>query len=194
MVTLLTAFKLVAALAIIASFVWLSLRLRSPGAVTGLVQWALSNQNAVRRGLAIAQVAAGLALCGLGYAAGREHLHLILDGSRTQGRIISYRQVRMPNSGGATWDVIALPKVEFVTDGQTFHFEDWMGSESEVLNLPVLVLYDPSHPATAMIDRRVMNWVPWAPMIAVGMLLLASAARRGIRGMRQKLATTTTLT
>jgi hypothetical protein len=34
------------------------------------------------------------------------------------------------------------------------------------------VLYDPVHPTSAMIDRQVMNWIPWGPTIGVGAFLI----------------------
>ena len=181
--TTLDAVKSVAALAIIVSLVWLGLRIASPGGAASLTQWALSNGDKVRRGLAVVQVIAGLVLCLLGYVGGREHLHLILEGVRGDGRIVSYRQESLPNSGDARWNYLSLPEVEFTARGQTYRFEDSVGSGSEVLNQRVLVLYDPNHPATAMVERPIMNWVPWAPMIAVGLLLLISAARRAMRGI-----------
>jgi hypothetical protein len=42
----------------------------------------------------------------------------------------------------------------------------------------VIVLYDPTNPSVAMIDRPVWNWIPWAPTFAVG-LFLALAAIKG---------------
>ena len=62
-----------------------------------------------------------------------------------------------------------------------------MGSPS-MGSLPdrVTVLYDPARPSDAMIDRPVWNWLPWAPIGAVG-LFLALVAVKGWLGHRVSL-------
>jgi len=76
-----------------------------------------------------------------------------------------------------------MPVVEYRACGdQTVRFEDWLGStrpgkrnhRSEI----VQVLYDPTKPSVAMIDRPIWNWVPWAPVVVVGVLLIMSGIRR----------------
>ena len=179
--TVVPALKLGITLAIIISFVWVFFRMvSSPESVRGAVAWILANKSSVRRLLATIQLIAGLGLCALGYWGGRDHLSLILSGEHAEGRVIGYRQEQLPNSGSAAWNYISLPKVEFVIGTQAIQFEDHVGYGSEVLNLRVPILYDPKTPSRAMIDHRLMNWVPWAPMIAVGLLLLLSFARREI--------------
>ena len=180
--TVVPALKLGIAFAIIISFVWVSFRMvSSPESVRGAVAWILANKFSVRRLLAMIQLIAGLGLCALGYLGGRDHLFLVLSGAHAEGRVIGYRQEQLPNSGSAAWNYISLPKVEFVTGRKAIQFEDHVGYGSEVLNLRVPILYDPKTPSRAMIDHSLMNWVPWAPMIAVGLLLLLSFARHEIR-------------
>jgi uncharacterized protein (DUF983 family) len=41
----------------------------------------------------------------------------------------------------------------------------------------VIVLYDPARPSDAMIDRPVWNWLPWAPIAAVGCVLMLVAIK-----------------
>ena len=56
-------------------------------------------------------------------------------------------------------------------------FKDWMGTNAAVLNVRVTVLYDPANPSSAMIDRPVWNWIPWAPAFAVGLFLMLVAIK-----------------
>jgi len=72
-----------------------------------------------------------------------------------------------------------MPVIEFTAGHDAVRFRDWMGSNLRVpMGGSVPDLYDPAHPANAMIDRPVWNWIPWGPMLAIALLLLAS----GIRG------------
>src|SRR6266566_3817438 len=69
-----------------------------------------------------------------------------------------------------------MPIVEFHTNDRFVHFQDWLGNSiAGSKNVPAIVLYDPANPAVAMIDRPVWNWIPWAPIFAVGLLLVLSA-------------------
>ncbi len=52
-----------------------------------------------------------------------------------------------------------------------------MGTNAAVLNVRVTVLYDSANPTSAMIDRPVMNWIPWAPTFAVGLFLILVAIK-----------------
>ena len=48
---------------------------------------------------------------------------------------------------------------------------------NQTLRNRVTVLYDPAHPSDAMIDRPIWNWLPWAPIGAVGLFLILVAMR-----------------
>jgi hypothetical protein len=54
---------------------------------------------------------------------------------------------------------------------QNIRFQDWLASNSRGGG-QVDVLYNQDRPETAMIDRTVMNWIPWAPMLGIGLFLL----------------------
>ena len=135
----------------------------------------------------IPQIVVGMLLCGLGYFMGKTHLRLILKGERGQGRIVAYKE-RMFTYSSRSNDTFThfpgdMPVVEYRTVGdKEIRFEDWLGKSSTgMLNQSVPVLYDSADPSVAMIDRPVWNWMPWAPILAVGLLLAFDGIRRGLR-------------
>ena len=76
--------------------------------------------------------------------------------------------------------IVYLPIVEFEAQGTVVRFEDSkLVSQGESVGWPVTVLYDPGKVSLAMIDRRFWNWMPWAPSLAIG-LLLTFASLRGL--------------
>jgi hypothetical protein len=48
----------------------------------------------------------------------------------------------------------------------------------------VIVLYDPANPSLAMIDRPVWNWLPWAPIFALGLFLVLVAIKCALHALR----------
>jgi hypothetical protein len=144
----------------------------------------VSNKEKVLRCTRIALAVTGLFLLLLGYYIGREHFHLIREGVRTQGTIVGYKQENLGRdySRAANSDTIALlPIVKFQTGDRVVQFKDWMDSGKRLLNVRVTVLYDPANPSSAMIDRPVWNWIPWAPTFVVGLFLILVAAKAWLR-------------
>ena len=134
----------------------------------------------------ILQILVGVLLCGLGYFMGSAHLRLILKGERAQGRIVDYKQRNFTVSRSsqiASTSTGYMPVVEYRAMGdKRIRFEDWLGKSSTgMLNESVPVLYETTDPSVAMIDRPVWNWMPWAPIIAVGLFLVFDGIRRGLR-------------
>ena len=141
-----------------------------------LVARLTSNKAKILRYAWIPQVLAGLFLLSLGYFTGHTHFHLIREGTRVPGRIVGYKQENFRSSPGSFSSTGYMPIVEFHTNDRFVHFQDWLGNSiAGSKNVPVIVLYDPANPAVAMIDRPVWNWIPWAPIFAVGLLLVLSA-------------------
>jgi hypothetical protein len=71
-----------------------------------------------------------------------------------------------------------MPIVEFQAGDRIVRFEDWKGSSlAGSLRDRVTVLYDPARPSVAMIDRPAWNWLPWAPIAAVGLFLTLVAIK-----------------
>jgi hypothetical protein len=133
-----------------------------------------SNRQKMLRYMAGVQLLLGLFLLFMAYYMGHTHLHLIRSGGRAPGRVVGYQQHDFISSTGnsRSYTTGFLPVVEFNVNGRDVRFTDWLGSSSTG-RLPdkVTVLYDVSVPSIAMIDRPVMNWIPWAPIAAVGCFL-----------------------
>ena len=125
------------------------------------------------------QLATGLFLVLLGLYLGRVRIELMLDGARTSGRIVAYEQRLMPTSGTSGHHTLAfMPVVEFQAAARSVRFTDWLGSSvAAARNESVAVVYRRSEPSVAMIDRRVGNWLPWAPILALGLFLSLDAVR-----------------
>lgn len=133
----------------------------------------------------IPQALAGLFLLGLSYYMGAAHFHLIREGMRTRGRIIGYKQEYFSRSSGGMTTSAYMPIVEYQTNDRAVQFVDWKGTQiAGSANVPVFVLYDPANPSLAMIDRPVWNWMPWAPIFAVGLFLVLVAIKGAFRSLR----------
>ena len=149
-----------------------------------LVAWLTGNREKILRYAWIPQVFAGLVFLGLSYLMGHAHFHLIREGVRTAGRIVAYKQERFRRSSGSS-STSFMPIVEFHTHDRFIQFEDWLGSNSAgALSNPVIVLYDPANPSLAMIDRPVWNWLPWAPIFALGFFLVLVAIKGALHALR----------
>ncbi len=176
--------KVVAAPAIIVTYLKWRSRLTSSqqalSAINRLVEWAINNKAKILRYTRVAQAVTGLFLMLLGYYIGIEHFHLVTRGVRAPGTIVGYKQeyfpgnYSRPSSSGTT---ALMPLVKFQAGDRVIQFKDWMGTNAAVLNVRVTVLYDPVNPSSAIIDRPVWNWIPWAPTFAVGLFLVLVAIR-----------------
>lgn len=146
-----------------------------------IAAWVARKGARILRRLWILQALTGLLFLALAYHMGRSHLTLVLSGASAQGRIVGYEEKRLSfrtDSGGYRTRTAFMPVVEFPRDGAVARFTDWKGSAiADGLHDRVGVLYDPENPASAMIDRSLWNWLPWAPCAALGGFLLVVAAR-----------------
>lgn len=126
------------------------------------------------------QIAVGIFLLAFGYWIGHDHCRLVFWGVKVQGKLVAYQEQHFShNSAGTSYsDTASMPVVEFRAQGQTIRFRDWVGSNFRTpMGGFVQILYDPQYPNNAMIDRPIMNWIPWAPMMVVGTLLTISGFR-----------------
>src|SRR5207248_1431044 len=110
----------------------------------------------------------------------RGHFDLIRHGMRAAGRVVGYEPRTFVSTSGSsrlsTTTTAFMPIVEFRASARVVRFTDWLGSRSAGhLSDAVTVLYDPANPSQAMIDRPVMNWIPWMPIAATGLLLVFAA-------------------
>jgi len=156
--------------------------------VERLVKQAVANGEAIRRYAPLIQAALGVALIGLGAAVGHEHLHLILDGERTTGRIVGAEQRDFSDHTRQSLSNIGyMPVVEFQVGDRTVRFTNWMGSRHRPVNgTTVTVFYAADDPARAMIDRAGLNWIPWAPLLAVGVFLVVVALKGWAANVRKR--------
>jgi len=74
---------------------------------------------------------------------------------------------------------------EFQADDRSIRFESWMGGPDRPRNGERIgVFYDAADPSDAMIDRAILNWMPWAPCAAIGLRLTLSALRGWLATLR----------
>jgi|SRR5882724_1103766 len=147
------------------------------------VAWALANRARIFRYYFIPQFLAAALFLSFAYATGRVHARLLLTGVHTRGKIVGLKPVRIRSrSNGVTshGSTIYEPTVEFALNDRVVRFQEWKGSESNFgLGWSVPVIYDPSDPSFAMMDRGFWNWLPWAPCFAGG-FLVGLAAIKGL--------------
>ena len=68
---------------------------------------------------------------------------------------------------------MSLPVVEFVLGGNQVRFVDWKGGASNYGT--VAVLYDSDVQQRAIIDRPLLNWLPWGAFSIAGAFLVMAA-------------------
>lgn len=124
----------------------------------------------------------GLTFLVFGIQISRPRIYVLEGPAKTVGRVTgSMRRT------GSVWNahhtsqrsITAYhPTVEFQAGGRIVRFEDWRGLQRlPPVNSAVPVLYDPHDPSKVMIDRSFWNFIPWAPITVVGLLLLLDALR-----------------
>jgi hypothetical protein len=149
--------------------------------VEEVVARLLKNKDQILRYAYVLQAFAGAVLLIAAYIMGHAHFDLIRQGVRAPGTVVGHEQrnfVSRSSSGGTSSTLAFMPIVEFQVGEQTVRFKDWKGSSvAGDLHDRVTVLYDPASPSDAMIDRPVWNWVPWAPIGAVGLFLTLVAIK-----------------
>ena len=150
-----------------------------------LVAQIMSNREKILRYAWIMQLFAGFVFLGLAHLMGHDHFRLIRQGVRAPGTIIGYKQTTMSRSSSSSSHTAYMPIVEFHTNDRFVQFQDWLGGQiSGSTNIPVTVLYDPANPTIAMIDRPTWNWLPWAPVFALGLFLVLVAIKGFFQSQR----------
>lgn len=124
----------------------------------------------------------GLVFLGFGIHISRPRVYVLREPAKTVGRVTGYvrRSGYLWNTQHtAQYTVTGYhPTVEFQAGGQIIGFEDWRGVQRlPPVNSAVPVIYDPSDPSKAMIDRSFWNFIPWAPITVVGFLIFLNALR-----------------
>ena len=147
----------------------------------------LANREKIFRYAFVPQFLAAVTLFAVGYFTGKADVHLLLNGARTRGKVVGFQRTdlhthRNPSSNGMYGRIVYLPIVEFVAQGTIVRFKDrklLTEDEGKGVGWPVAVLYDPANVSRAMVDRPFWNWIPWAPALAIG-VLLALASLKGL--------------
>ena len=147
------------------------------------VEWVLANRGKISRYVFIPQLLVALALLGFANFTGKTDIHLLLKGARTQGRVVGFQQRRFYTnrnriSTGTPGYKVYLPIVEFEAEGAFARFEEHkLLAAGEGVGWTVPVLYDPTDPSVAMIDRSYWNWLPWGPALVIAALLLFTSIK-----------------
>lgn len=138
------------------------------------VTWILNRRRKILRYAWVPSAAFGVLLFVFAYLSEMGHLQLILEGTQTTGRIVEYKEYRDSHATSRF-----VPMVEFEANHQRIRFEDWVGrTRRRGTGDPTSVLYDSANPSHAMMDRGILNWLPWGPCAALGLLLTLSALKR----------------
>lgn len=146
--------------------------------------WIRSNATKVRRISHWLQVVTGLVLVALAWQFGKAPVALLAGGSRATGEIVRFEEVTSA-SGRRPAHSAFHPVVEFTVSGQRVQFRDrWGSGSSGGVHARVPVLFDPKEPSVALIDRPLLNWIPWAPILAVGVFLVVVGLTARLRARR----------
>jgi hypothetical protein len=158
------------------------------GGVESVVNRIVANRSRILRWMWIPQLLVGAFLLVLAFYMGRGHFDLIRHGERTAGRVVGYEPRTFVSTNASsrvsTTTTAFMPIVEFRASARVVRFTDWLGSRSAGHLSAVTVLYDPANPSQAMIDRPVMNWIPWMPIAVTGLLLVVAAFSTAWRANR----------
>lgn len=148
------------------------------------VAWLLAKRKTILRYAFVPQLLVAMVFFGFAYSTGKTDMHLLLKGARAEGKIVGFQQRRFYTSPNrvstGTWGYnVYLPIVEFEAEGTLARFEEHkLILSGEGIGWAVPLLYDPSDPSVAIIDRGFWNWLPWAPCFLIG-LPVAFASLKG---------------
>ncbi|HEX2676099.1 MAG TPA: DUF3592 domain-containing protein, partial [Polyangiales bacterium] len=119
---------------------------------------------------------------------GVQHARVVAFGARTNGTIVGYNEkhdTTYKRRGTSSSRTTYAPVVRFDLAGNSYTFEHWWSRNSPpTIGAPVFVRYDSTHPEHAMIDDGMRLWIPWAPLFALGALLMFDALRRWLARLR----------
>lgn len=143
--------------------------------------WIRRHGATIRRTLPWLQIATGILLLVIGWSIGKTPIALLSTGESTTGEIVRFEHQSSRSFTQASYSAFH-PVVEITVDGRRMQFRDRWGSSSAAgVHEAVPVLFDPRAPALALVDRPLLNWMPWAPIVLVGVLLVLA----GVVGIRR---------
>jgi hypothetical protein len=157
--------------------------------VEKLATWAGKNKGTVYSFECVLHAFVGLCIMFVAYQIGHKHICLLQDGVRTQGRIAEYKDevfittVTNFSNTSTRQGMISLPIVEFRIEDRVIRFKDWIGRESRYVATGIVpVIYSSGDPSIAMVDRPILNWMPWAPVFIAGLFLALVSVKNWLRG------------
>jgi len=143
-----------------------------------------ANREKILRYAFVLQFIAAIPFLWLANVTGKTQATLLLRSKTAPGTVVAvvpFREHKTSASGAlystrTSYDVI----VEFNPGDEPVRFQDRRGTPfAATVGSPVRVIYDPSHPPTAIMDRGYRNYLPWAPCAAIG-LFLSLVALKGL--------------
>jgi len=146
------------------------------------VLWLAANREKIFRFAFIFQFIAAVPFLWFGYITGNVQSRLLFRSQTASGRVVALipvPQYRTSSTGTlysrmTSYELI----VEFSDGSQTIRFRSWpTTSFAKTVGSPVQVIYDPSHPLTAIVDRGYWNLLPWAPSAVIGLFLFLVALK-----------------
>lgn len=141
----------------------------------------VDNRDKILRYAFLLQFIAAIPFLWFATITGKQHAHLLVSGTHTTGIIVSVVPVRFSSRSSGTTRSSSTsyePVVSFVAGNDEFRFQEWKGTAiSPRIGTKVTVIFDPSDPDIAMMDRGYLNYLPWAPCAAIGLFLLLVATK-----------------
>src|SRR5579859_5457713 len=152
-------------------------------AVTSALAFQLAaNREKILRFAFILQFIAAIPFLWFACVTGKTQASLLYGSKTAPGTVVAVFPVRLyrtSSSGaqysrGTVYDVI----VEYAPAGEPVRFQDRRTTRvAASVGSPVQVIYNPTHPLTAMVDRGYINYLPWGPPAAIGSFLILVALK-----------------
>jgi len=141
----------------------------------------VTSREKVLRWMFLPQLLVAFVFLGFAYWTGKDHYRLLRVGVHTEGQVVGFKPVVFRSSSNNSFSrTVNMPIIRFRAGDHITQFQEWKASRSDPgVGSSVPIFYDPSAPSIAMMDRGALNWLPWAPCAAIG-LVLALAGLKGL--------------
>jgi len=147
------------------------------GILDSQILWVVGNREKIFRYFFILQFVAVVPFLWFGYSTGRVHAQLLLKGAVTTGTVVAVVPVHSSSSSldsGTVYEAV----VSFTASNDEFRFQEWKATRiAPSIGARLPVIYDPSDPEIAMVDRGYLNYLPWASFGGIGVFLLLVALK-----------------
>lgn len=149
------------------------------GMTNSHVLWLIANRERIFRYFFIPQFIAAIPFLWFGYATGKVHTHLLFKGAATTGTVVAVVPVQFSSRSSSSLSSTAYESVvSFMAGNDEFRFQEWKATRfAPNIGTHVPVIYDPTDPDVAMVDRGGRNYLPWVPFSAIGIFLFLVALK-----------------